>query len=190
MMSHSRQKERWMIYTLAVLLCMVLASFWLMCNIYARYSSQASGSDEARVAKFEVTQAGTLTQQIKVEVWPGFNTSDTANGTYQVSVKNNSEVAIEYVVNVKNVYKNLPLQFQMLDENGNVITSKSTDPSALNYDLSKSAEIPANDTTEHTYQLKVSWPTTGADVNANPQNPDYAGKVDVIEITLKAVQKD
>ena len=194
-MDHSRQKEKWILYTFAVLLCMVLASFWLMCNIYARYTAEGSGSDEARVAKFDVTESGTLTQQIKVDVWPGFNTgtSDTtnqSNGTYQVSVTNNSEVAIEYVMTVKNVYKNLPLQFQLVEVETNENTSTSKKNLGSGAELSQSAEISADDHKEHLYQLKVSWPTTETDGSVNPQNPDYAGKVDVIEITLKAVQKD
>lgn len=179
-----RQKERWIIYTLAVLLCMVLASFWLMCNIYAKYSAEASGSDGARVAKFNVTESGNITQKIEVQVSPG------EVATYQVDVTNDSEVAIEYVMNVKNEYKNLPLQFQMLDSNGNVISSDSTESSKQEYDLSKSAKISANDHTAHTYQLKISWPKNTAGNDKNLQSPDYAGKVDVIDITLKAVQKD
>ena len=180
-MVRSGQKEKWIIYTLAVLLCLVLASSWLLCNIYARYSSEASGSDSARVAKFEVTETGTLRSQIQDEFYPGFTK------TYAVSVTNKSEVTIEYVMNVKNKYKNLPLQFQMLDKNGNAITSDST--ATQDYDLSERAEIPAEDAQEHTYQLEISWPI-GTSEGENSQDPDYAGKVDVIEITLEAIQKD
>lgn len=168
-MARSRQKEKWILYTLSILLCLVMASFWLMCNIYARYTTEASGSDAARVAKFSVTESGTATQQIKVNVYPGFSQD------YQVGVINNSEVAVEYVMDVKNVYKNLPLQFKMLDVQENEISEKS-------------AEISAQDHTEHIYKLNISWPA-GAD-GTSAQSPDYAGKTDVIEITLKAVQKD
>ena len=183
-MDHSRQKERWILYTLVVLLCMVLASFWLMCNIYARYSTQASGSDSARVARFDVQETGTLSSQIiNAEVYPGFKE------TYTVGVKNNSEVAIEYVMNIKNKYNNLPLQFRMLDSKGNEITTDSSDVSS-GYTLSKSQEIVAGDSAEHTYQLEISWPTGTTSEGGNLQDPNYAGKVDVIEITLKAVQKD
>ena len=183
-MERSRQKERWILYTLTVLLCMVLASFWLMCNIYARYSAEATGSDGARVAKFDVTDTGTATQQIETAVYPG------SKEIYQVNVTNNSEVAIEYEMNVKNQYNNLPLQFRMLDSTGEEITSESSDASTKTYDLSKSVEISAQDKDTHTYQLEISWPTAGSDSDTDYQSPDYAGKVDVIEITLKAIQKD
>lgn len=183
-MDHSRQKERWILYTLVVLLCMVLASFWLMCNIYARYSTQASGSDSARVARFDVQETGTLSEQIiNANVYPGFSER------YTVGVTNNSEVTIEYVMNVKNKYNNLPLQFRMLDSAGKEITTNSSEASS-EYALSKSDEIVAGDSTEHTYQLEISWPVSQTNEGEDSQDPDYAGKVDVIEITLKAIQKD
>lgn len=171
-MVRSRQKEKWIIYTLTVLLCLVLSSFWLMCNIYAKYSAQASGSDDARVAKFEVAETDNqLAQQIKLEAYPGFEE------VYKVNVTNKSEVAIQYTIDVKNQYGNLPLKIQMLDSGNNEISTKS-------------AEISAQDQTSQEYKLKISWPKEESDLSESPQNPDYAGKVDVIEITLKTVQKD
>lgn len=167
-MIRSREKEKWIMYTLAVLLCLVLTTFWLMCNMYAKYSAQASGSDSARIAKFNVTETGTATQQIKANVYPGFSK------TYNVDVTNASEVAITYSMDIQNKYENLPLEFKMLDSNDNEITSKSIDISATDHE-------------PHTYKLQISWPK---DANASATDPDYAGKVDVIEITLNAVQKD
>lgn len=169
-MIHSREKEKWIIYSLVILLCLVLASFWLMCNIYAKYSTESSGSDHARVAKFNVTQTGTATQQIDVTVYPGFSQ------TYDVEVTNDSEVAIDYIMELNNKYGNLPLKMQMLDSNEKEISSKTV-------------SVEAGDKTAHIYKLKVSWPKEGNE-NMDLQNPDYAGKTDIIEITLKAVQKD
>lgn len=180
-MIHSRQKEKWIMYTFIILLCLVLASFWMMCNIYAKYSTEASGSDGARVAKFNITEQGNATQQIKVDLWPG------EYKEYTVDVQNNSEVAIDYVMDIKNKYGNLPLDMQMLDEKQHEITSKTV-------------SIAAGDTQEHTYTLKIGWPkskssdlTQNASGNSSQtdlQSPDYAGKTDIIEITLKAIQKD
>lgn len=169
-MIHSREKEKWIIYTLVVLSCLVLASFWLMCNIYARYSTETSGSDSARVARFNVTMTGEVTQPIKIDVYPGFTQ------IYNVEVINNSEVAIDYVMELNNKYGNLPLEMKMLDSDGKEITSKTE-------------SIAAGDTTSHTYQLEISWPRN-SEGQTDLQEPDYAGKTDVIEITLKAMQKD
>lgn len=166
-MVRSEKKERWIVYTLAVLLCLVLASFWLMCNVYARYTTTASGSDSARVAKFEVTEVGNSSWSIPVSMQPGFTEK------YQISVTNKSEVTIEYMIEAKSIYDNLPLKFRMLDKDEKEIPSNR-------------AEIQAGDTSAHQYQLEISWPLTVNDA----KNPDYAGKTDVVEITLKAVQKD
>lgn len=165
-MIRSEQKEKWLVYILAVLLCLVLTSFWLMCNVYARYTAEASGGDSARVAKFDVTEESEiLTEQIKTDVYPGFRQ------TYEVSVTNKSEVAIEYTIKVENKYGNLPLEFRTLD--------------SANQEI-QSAEISAEDQDAHTYKLEISWPTETADA----KDPAYAGKADVLEITLSAIQKD
>lgn len=166
-MQEARQKENKIIYAAIVLLSLVLVSFWLLSNMYARYTTQTEGSDSARVAKFNVTETGTATQRVKIDdAYPGFEK------TYDVSVTNNSEVALDYVMEIKNKYENLPLQFQMLNNENDEITSKSE-------------TIAATDHEAHSYKLKINWQK-----NAESQNPDYAGKTDVIEITLKAVQKD
>lgn len=163
-MVHSKFNDKWIVYIFVTLLCLVLTSFYMISNMYARYSSSASGSDGARVAKFSVTQSGIDTQKINIDgVYPGFEHE------YMVSVINDSEVAISYVMDVVNKTKNLPLEFKMMDGDKE-ITSKSVD-------------ISATDHGEHTYKLVVSWPKNEADEK-------YAGQADWVEITLKAVQKD
>lgn len=166
-----RKEEKWIIYIFITLLCLVLTSFWLMCNIYARYTSEASGSDGARVARFDITQSGEATSRIKVNVYPGYSQS------YKVSVTNRSEVAVEYAMEIKNTYGNLPLEFKMLDDQGNEISTKSID-------------VSAQDRTEHSYQLNISWPDGVDAAYSSAKSPDYAGKTDVVEIILKAVQID
>ena len=63
----------------AVLACLVLLSFHLMTGLYAKYSSTATGSDSARVAKFDV--------EYKYD-------SDTRT----ITIINNSEVTVAYEV--------------------------------------------------------------------------------------------
>ena len=172
-MRRSEQKEKYIIYTAAILLCLVMASFWLMSNIYARYTAQASGGDSARVAKFNVTESGEATSRIKTDIWPG------ETKTYSVDVTNKSEVAIDYTITAKNTYKNLPLKIQILNKDNQEVSSQDT-------------EISATDHTAHTYKVEISWPKTTTENNSitDPQSPEYSGKTDVIEITLNAVQKD
>lgn len=74
----------------AVLLCLTLVSIHLTSGLYARYSTSASGSDSARVAKFDVA--------VSIESAEGGVTLSNENksGSYTIVVENNSEVAIEY----------------------------------------------------------------------------------------------
>lgn len=163
-MRRSEEREKYIIYTAAILLCLVMATFWLMSNIYARYVTSSSGEDGARVAQFNITESGTATSTINVTLQPG------ETEEYPVDVTNNSEVTIAYEIDVQNKYKNLPLETKMLDTNGNEITNNSS-------------EISANDTKSHQYKLQISWPK-------DKQDEEYAGKTDQLEITLRAVQKD
>ena len=76
-----------------VLLCLVMISFHLMGSMYARYSTKASSSDDARVAKFDVKVTGD-TQAVSVDC-----AVDTDN-EYIITITNDSEVAVSYEINV------------------------------------------------------------------------------------------
>ena len=81
-----------------VLLLLTMISVHLTSGLYARYTSTASGSDSARVAKFHVVSD--QPQDVQVNCW------ESNEGVYTIKVENQSEVAIEYVLNitfVKNV---------------------------------------------------------------------------------------
>lgn len=164
-MAHSQKIKNIVLRLAAVLLGLTLLSAWATGRMYARYSTTATFSDSARVAKFNISEDGTLTKEITIaDMQPG----QTEN--YQVTVTSDSEVAVYYTIAVENVYKNLPLQTTVLDENDNTLPDGR-------------ATIGVNDSTPKTYTLQVSWPEseTGA---------AYAGMVDVLAITLTAVQVD
>ena len=165
-MRRSEQINIWIFRIAAVLLCLTVMSVWGTSRLYARYSTSASGSDSARVAKFQITQNGdalTQTQTITVE---GMKPGDT--NKYTVTVQSDSEVTVDYSISVKNVYENLPLEFKMQDASGKTITKDTIQP---------------NDTATKTYTLQVTWPTSQTDQS-------YAGKVDLLNITLTAAQVD
>ena len=163
-MGRSEEREKYIIYTAAILLCLVMATFWLMSNIYARYVTHSTGEDNARVAQFHITESGEAAKTINVTMQPG-ETQD-----YPVEITNDSEVTITYEIDVQNKYKNLPLESKMLDSDGKEITDHSD-------------EIPAKDGNAHKYTLQIIWPE-------NENSEEYAGKTDQLEITLRAVQKD
>ena len=103
-MRRSEEREKYIIYTAVILLCLVMATFWLMSNIYARYVTSSSGEDSARVAQFHITESGAATKTINVTLQLG------EKEEYPVEITNDSEVTIAYEIDVQNKYKNLPLE--------------------------------------------------------------------------------
>ncbi len=84
-------------YAAAILLCLTLFSSYLMGGLYARYTTEATGSDGARVAKWHVELIGA-----NKETNLNFNGSDY-NGTaetlsYTFQVSSESEVAMTYSI--------------------------------------------------------------------------------------------
>ena len=74
-----------------VLLLLTMISVHLTSGLYARYTTTATGSDSARVAKFDVVTA--LTQAKDGE-------GKDIEGQFTLMVTNNSEVAVKYQVAV------------------------------------------------------------------------------------------
>ena len=72
-----------------ILLTLTLITTHMTCGLYARYTSSATGSDSARVARFKV----------ECVVEENTKTTDETND-FIVTVKNNSEVAVEYTLDV------------------------------------------------------------------------------------------
>ena len=76
-----------MIFVAGALFCLMLISVSLMSGLYARYISTGNGSDDARVAKFDV--ATTITG-----VDATFKNMSNDVNTYTLTIENNSEVAV------------------------------------------------------------------------------------------------
>lgn len=89
----------------SVLLILVLLSTSVLSGIYARYTTSMVGGDSARVAKFEVTEAGELLSFFTADIQPGGSISKS------VTVENKSEVSISYIITPTSRYSNLPLEF-------------------------------------------------------------------------------
>lgn len=78
-----------------VLLCLTLFSAHFTSGLYAKYTATATGSDSARVAKFEVDVSGQDLADITC------TQSDTDSGTYTITIENTSEVAVRYELSLK-----------------------------------------------------------------------------------------
>lgn len=75
------------------LLFLTMVSIHLTSGLYARYTATATGSDSARVAKFDVTGSGA--GNVTVDCTQADNL-----GEYLITVNSNSEVAVTYTVTV------------------------------------------------------------------------------------------
>jgi len=158
--------------TVAVLLMLVLVSTSIVTGRFARYVSTASYSDSARVAKFNiVTSADSRsTTEIQAKLVPG----DNVEG---IVVKNFSEVAVDFTLTVDNVSDNLPLVFSVKDGDTSITSTENSDGS-----ITFTSTVAPN-RTEKFLTLYIKWPF-------DENNIDLCGRVDLIRITLDAVQAD
>lgn len=142
---------------------------------FSGYISTTSGSNVARVAKFEITETidSSGVYYVSADLYPG-TYKDT-----KIIVKNTSEVVVDYMVSVANVSNALPLEFFVYeDENKDGEWTEGENIVATPF--TKTME-PSDQSTNYT--LRVSWP-------AQENSAAYAGMKDIISITLDAVQKD
>lgn len=78
-----------------VLLLLTMISIHLTCGLYARYTAISSSQDSARVAKFHVI--GSVDKKdISVNC-----TQTEKSGVYTITVSNQSEVTVKYIIYVK-----------------------------------------------------------------------------------------
>ena len=78
-----------------VLLLLTMISIHLTCGLYARYTAISSSQDSARVAKFHVI--GSVGEKdIRVNC-----TQTEKSGVYNITVSNQSEVTVKYIIYVK-----------------------------------------------------------------------------------------
>ena len=76
-----------------VLLLLTMISIHLTSGLYARYTATSTGSDSARVAKFDVTAM--VDEAITLDC-----TDEDSTAECKITVTNNSEVAVRYSVTV------------------------------------------------------------------------------------------
>lgn len=151
-----------------IMLCGVLITTHSTGRLYAKYKSEVSGSDEARVAYFEVNQDLTVIKSNGREESKTINSfvvDDTLtpgeSTTYVFSVENKSEVAVKFTVSGRTVYGELPLTL-------------------------KTEEVDMMPGESKTIRFQVLWD----DQTASKTSVDYCGKIDMIEIFVTVSQID
>ena len=141
----------------AVLMYLVILTSSLSSGLYARYTSKGSGTDNARVARFEfVTESTSAVEVIDI----GDISSPGDSVTYQFKVANNNgssvcEVAQRYTVSIK-VDGNMPLACE-LSQGGGASDNLETF-SGSKRTLIIEGELLAGEVDEDTFSLTVKWP--------------------------------
>lgn len=179
----NKRPVNWMLRIAAILLCLVSASLYLVTGLYARYTTSATGSDGARVAKFEISmgyldetkaegEAGQIhSNPFQITMKPG------EKQTRKVTMKNDSEVAVECILTAENTMRNLPLVLKWQEDG-------VADQTKAEYSVS----LPANDILRHTYTLYIEWPAD--DEQVVNRNVNYSKEVDQIVVTILCQQID
>ena len=159
------QKAKTIVWKIAsVIFSLVLFSSYFSAGLAAKYTIQSQATDGARVAKFsyELTgEAVLLSQSLQMELYPGSSQS------YEVVLRNTSEVALRCVIKAENTTKNLPIFYDaQLQEYKSYVNEIS---------------VPVGKT--KTLTFTVEWDDLFSD-------PAYAGKVDEIVLTISVEQID
>ena len=163
-------RKHWTMRVAAVLLCLVLISTHMMSGLLAKYTTSSRMSDNARVAKFNVTESGSATQSINFAINPLDTqlSENTSRIQYAIEVANYSEVTMSYKISAYNATGNLPL-ILVMEHHGNEanVTSGVLKPSAKT----------------ETLMLNILW-EEGNNIFT------YNNKVDEIIVTVECEQID
>jgi len=155
-----------------LLLALTLVSFWMLGNLYARYATQASGSDSARVAAFQITDSNDVAETY--QIYPSMTGEEQQK--VAVQIQNSSEVAVRYTFSF-DTDGNLPLVITGNSPEGTTLT-KATD-TENSWTIEKAAGSGWNET----YTFALSLDNTS-------ENYQYAGGVESMTLTVLAEQID
>ncbi len=155
----------------SVIFCLTLFSTYFVSGLYARYTSTGQAGSSARVAVFSVKGGDALTKPIVAELVPGETVTKT------LIIANNSEVAVDYKIEVKNNTENLPLIFYVAKDTEEQPTSVEMQPEILFTDSAAAGKG------ESRYTLYIEW-------ESHEDNLENIGKVDQILVTVTATQAD
>jgi len=156
----------------AVLLLLVLGSSCYLTGVMARYTNVTADGDDARVAKFLITEKVKPNDKFDVGVDTAAITGETGPQAAAIlEITNGGEVDVEYTITVEKPYKNLPIELSI------------TDPSTRAAVGSSPFKIQLQPGTSETYELSVEW-------KSGENALDYMGMVDYISVTAEAVQMD
>lgn len=148
------------LYLGVCLLVLYFVSNVLLGGLYARFTTKDNSGDASRVAKFAVVDGGLFTDVSYLQV----NIKPETEQIFYYDIVNNSEVAVRVILTPKNVTENLPLVLATVTEDFTPGQNKKI-------------------------ALKFAW--SEKSLNGLPfDSPEYAGKMDLIKVTIQVEQID
>ena len=161
-MNNTTTKQKWKLPLPVLLTYLIVVTLVATGVSLSAYVTTADGMDAARVAKFEININGENNEEILKQ---NFTAQIKPGGNIgKFEIVNNSEVAVDYVVTVDSKTNNLPIEVA-LDKNSGTLEAGGSTANSANGNVS------------------IYWPETENSI-------EYAGKVELIEITVTATQID
>lgn len=173
-MKKSNKRAPLVFYFGVFVLCMTLFSSHMTGGLYARYTSSASGSDEARVAKFDVSVGFPDKTKFDLNCYDASKQSIQYEITVTPTVQN--EVAVEYSLVV--TFAEAPPSWLVLSIPGE--SAPSVTEGRTVYTFANIGTFSPMNTTPHTFTLTVTVPEGTPSTEAG--NYNLAAKVSV-EVT-------
>ena len=184
-MNNTTNKQKWKLPLPVLLTYLIVVTLVATGVSLSAYVTTADGMDAARVAKFEINiseeqNKEIIKQNFTAQIKPGENV-----GKFQII--NNSEVAVEYEVAVISKTNNLPIMtvVDVKEENKTETNSETTTEQGTGTEPNEEPDVSnilaAGGMTSG--NIEIRWPV-------NENSIEYAGKVDLIEITVTAEQID
>ena len=100
-MSKREKAEYGIMQLIMLLLVLTLASFWMLGNLYARYTTKVSGEAKARVAGFHIQINRKDGADTSTGILLGTDAGETATKEIPFTVSGDSEVALNYTLEVE-----------------------------------------------------------------------------------------
>ncbi len=172
------------LFAAAVLLCLTLFTTHLTTGLYARYTTEASGSDGARVARFDVKLTAVNGGSANMD---GLTNEDkeTDTKTYDFSITNNSEVAVGYDITIRfsNPLPDGVVPTVSLKDKENVSAKTVTGQKEFAFESDDFVFAPENQTNDHTLTITVNY----YDGNNNLRNVDLSDTQVSISVTAQQI---
>ena len=179
--------------TFATLLFLTLLSTWVVSNMYARYTTEASDGDGARVAAY-VFQLKEDSNSAVLNLTDMKKPGDTQNCIFTVTNKNGkmiSEVAQSYTIKLE-VEGSMPITCEIREQNDTgqetaepICEVENTEKSNKKENISSEIKLAAGEEYTKTYKITASWPA-----EYNDEKYASASGTSVVRLTVDAQQLD